>query len=122
MLKSLSLESTSVSHGALTPGMSYIHNRSFVFCLFRTQLVPYNPTTRTAARTTTVSTTSQPKNHLEYLEHLEDLEDDFEYYERMRSAAEEEFVQNGPTHLLEALYCDPCSGKVMDMCQKYIHP
>ena len=75
-------------------------------------------------------TTSPPKKanfkdrseYLEYLDHLDHLEDDFEYYERMRSAAEEEFVQNGPTHLLEAVYCDPCSGKVMDLCQKYIHP
>ena len=89
--------------------------------------MPYDPTTRTTARTTTEPPTSPPNNadwmdeDRKYLIQMEHLEYDLEYYERMRSAAEDEFIQNGPTHLLEAVYCDPCKSKVMDMCQKYIH-
>ena len=75
-------------------------------CLFRTQLVQYDPTTRT----TTVPNAKIPQA---------DLDDSLEY-ERTTTSAEEEFIQSGPIHLLEAVYCDPCKAKVMDMCQIYI--
>ena len=71
------------------------------FSLFRTKLVPYDPT----RRTTTTATTTPPDTDAD-LEWLE--------YEREKAAAEEEFIQSGPTHLLEAVYCDPCKAKVMD--------
>ena len=31
-----------------------------------------------------------------------------------RKAIEREFIRNGPVRLLEAVYCDPCKGKVMN--------
>ena len=66
-----------------------------IFCLFRTQLVPFDPTVRNAKA-------SQAES--DYI-----------------SEYDEEFIQNGPIHLLEAVYCDPCKAKVMDICQTYIH-
>ena len=27
---------------------------------------------------------------------------------------EDEFIERGPMHLLEAVFCDPCKGKVQD--------
>ena len=37
-------------------------------------------------------------------------------YERAieKKAIEKEFIRNGPVRLLEAVYCDPCKGKVMN--------
>ena len=61
------------------------------------------------------------KLYLEHEYYLERLEYDFEYYERMRNAAEEEFVQSGPTHLLEAVYCDPCKSRVIEIFKKYVY-
>ena len=68
--------------------------------------MPYDPT----RRTTTTETTTPPDTDAD-LEWLE--------YEREKAAAEEEFIQSGPTHLLEAVYCDPCKAKVMDRGNKY---
>ena len=31
-----------------------------------------------------------------------------------RKEIEDEFIERGPMHLLEAVYCDPCKGKVQD--------
>ena len=42
-------------------------------------------------------------------------------FERTITSAEEEFIQSGPIHLLEAVYCDPCKAKVMDLCKIYVH-
>ena len=47
--------------------------------------------------------------------------DDSPGYERTTILSEEEFIQSGPVHLLEAVYCDPCKAKVMDLCQIYTH-
>ena len=77
------------------------------FSLSRTKLVPYDPTSR---RTTATATTTPPDTDAD-LEWLE--------YEREKAAVEEEFIQRGPTHLLEAVYCDPCKAKVMDRGNKY---
>ena len=106
-LKRLSLELTSVSLGVQTLGRSNIHDSNIVCCLFRTKLVPYDPTTRT----TTVRNAKVPQADSDYSSE----------YDRMTTSSEEEFIQNGPMHLLEAVYCDPCKAKVMDMCQIYIH-
>ena len=62
------------------------------FSLSRTKLEPYDPTTRTSTTTATL-----PDSDLQLLK-----------------SVEEEFIQSGPTHLLEAVYCDPCKAKVMD--------
>ena len=55
-----------------------------------------------------------------HLYYLDSLEFDSEYYEGMRDVAEEEFIEKGPTHLLEAVYCDPCKSRVMDISVKKI--
>ena len=65
--------------------------------------MPFDPTTRT----TTVGNAKVPQASLEH--------------ERTTTSAEEEFIQRGPVHLLEAVYCDPCKAKVMDLCQTNIH-
>ena len=41
-------------------------------------------------------------------------------YERAieKKAIEKEFIRNGPVRLLEAVYCDPCKGKVMNNMRK----
>jgi len=99
------------------------------FCLTwstdpRTKLVPYDPTTRTTGRRATMPTTSTPnyadmddysrrRAYEAHLDYLDNLKYDSEYYEEMRSAAEEEFIEKGPTHLLEAVYCDPCKSRVL---------
>merc|ERR1719234_49712 len=62
------------------------------FCLTwsadpRTRLVPFDPTVRNA---------KAPQAELDY-----------------SSDYDEEFIQNGPIHLLEAVYCDPCKAKVL---------
>ena len=31
-----------------------------------------------------------------------------------RKEIEDEFIKRGPMNLLEAVYCDPCKGKVQD--------
>ena len=101
--KRLSSVLTSVSLGAQTQGGSKIYKNKTCqkFSLSRAKLVPYDPT----RRTTTTATTTPPDTDAD-LEWLE--------YEREKAAAEEEFIQSGPTHLLEAVYCDPCKAKVMD--------
>ena len=105
--KRLSLELTSVSLGVQTQGGNNIHKKNCQkFSLSRTKLVPYDPTRKTTATATT--TPPDTDADLEWLE-----------YEREKAAAEEEFIQRGPTHLLEAVYCDPCKAKVMDRGNKY---
>ena len=76
--------------------------------------MPYDPTTRTTGKRPTTSTP------IIWSDYLDNLEYDSEYYEEMRSAAEEEFIEKGPTHLLEAVYCDPCKSRVMDISVKNI--
>ena len=78
--------------------------------LSRTKLEPYDPKTRT----TTLPTTTPPDTDLEVLSKTPE-------FDRRLKAVEEEFIQSGPTHLLEAVYCDPCKAKVMDLCQIYVH-
>ena len=92
------MELTSVSLGVQTLGRSNIHDSNIVCCLFRTKLVPYDPTTRT----TTVRNAKVPQADSDYSSE----------YERTPTSAEEEFIQSGPIHLLEAVYCDPCKAKV----------
>ena len=43
-------------------------------------------------------------------------------YERAieKKAIEKEFIRNGPVRLLEAVYCDPCKGKVMNNMRKCV--
>ena len=80
--KRLSSESTSVSLGAQTQGGRNIHKNKACqkFSLFRTKLVPYDPT----RRTTTTATTTPPDTDAD----LELLE-----FEREKAAAEEEFLK-----------------------------
>jgi len=94
------------------------------FCLTwsfdpRTQLVPFDPTTKSSTSTT-------PNPVLQYYlegQGCQGLEDEdqflacqnqFEELERIRTRnVEEEFIQRGPIRLLEAVYCDPCKAKVL---------
>ena len=46
----------------------------------------------------------------------------FGEFQRRLKAVEEEFIQSGPTHLLEAVYCDPCKAKVMDKSEEKYSP
>merc|ERR1712032_309707 len=74
------------------------------FCLTwsidpRTQLVPSGP----SVRRNTEATTSVP-DYGEYDGKDEDTG---------RKEVEDEFIESGPMHLLEAVYCDPCKGKVV---------
>ena len=66
----------------------------FQFQHFRIKLETYDSKTRT----TTLPTTTMSEADLEW-----------------------EFIQSGPTNLLEAVYCDPCKAKVIDtqVAKKY---
>ena len=43
-------------------------------------------------------------------------------YERAieKKTIEKEFIRDGPVRLLEAVYCDPCKGKVMNNMRKCV--